>query len=287
MRGAAASIVALAGLALAAPAHGHHSLMVNEVAASAGSSADFVELQMYRQGQNGVATTELDVYSPIGIKQSFALTYEAPSGLDQSTILIGSGGVPADFTFAGLGTALQPSGGAVCFPEASPPDCVGWGSLTGASLPFPGAGALAQAIPEGLSLARNHARGCATSLDAPDDTNSSAADLTLGAPTPRPNSSAPTELECVPCDGVNATIVGTDAKEKLRGTAGPDVFAAKAGADTVIGLGGDDLLCGEIGKDVLKGGAGRDRLIGGRGRDTCPKKKGDTVRSCEEPKPRR
>ena len=48
--------------------------MVNEVAASTGSSVDFVELQMYRQGQNGVAATQLDVYSPLGVKQSFDLT---------------------------------------------------------------------------------------------------------------------------------------------------------------------------------------------------------------------
>ena len=217
------------------------------------------------------------------MKQSFDLATEPPNGRDQSTILIGAGGVPADFTFAGLGAALQPSGGAVCFAEATPPDCVGWGTLTGASLPFPGAGPLAPAIPDGLSLTRTHARGCANALDAADDTNSSAADLSLGAPTPRPNSAMPTEFECVPCGGVTATIVGTDEKETLRGTAGPDVIAAKAGADTVIGLGGRDILCGEIGKDVLKGGKGRDRLIGGRGRDRCPVKKGDKARSCEEP----
>jgi hypothetical protein len=279
-------IGALAALAVTAPAHGHHSLMVNEVAASAGSSSDFVELQMYRQGQNGVAGTTLDVYNSLGAKQSFTLASEPPNGRDQSTILFGAGGVAgADFTFAALGPALEPAGGAVCFSEATPPDCVGWGTFTAApSLPFPGAGPLAPAIPEGLSLARTHARGCATSLDAPDDTNSSAADLSLGTPTPRPNSATPTEFECVPCGGVTATIVGTDAKETLTGTAGPDVIAAKAGADTVIGLGGDDVLCGEIGKDVLKGGAGRDRLIGGRGRDACPGARKDLRRSCEAPK---
>lgn len=279
LAGALAALLALPGGAAA-----HHSVMINEVAASGGTAADFVELQTYRQGQNGVAATQLDVYPQLGPVVSFELTAEVPNGTDQSTILIGASGVAgADFTFPGLGSAMTGAGGAVCFAEATPPDCVGWGSFTVApALPFPGAGPLAAAIPEGLSLARTHARGCATALDAADDTNSSAADLALGAPTPQPNAATPSEFECTPCGGVDATIVGTDGKETIRGTAGRDVIAAKAGADTLIGLGGDDILCGDIGKDVLKGGKGRDLLIGDRGSDTCAGGPGkDVRRSCE------
>ncbi len=67
--------LALAGalaalLALPAGAAAHHSLMVNEVAASGGTAADFVELQTYRQGQNGVAATQLDVYPQLGPSSS-------------------------------------------------------------------------------------------------------------------------------------------------------------------------------------------------------------------------
>jgi hypothetical protein len=46
-------------------------------------------------------------------------------------------------------------------------------------------------------LIRTISRGCATTLDASDDTNS-AADFTLGAGTPRNNSMAPTEAACPP-----------------------------------------------------------------------------------------
>jgi Ca2+-binding RTX toxin-like protein len=65
------------------------------------------------------------------------------------------------------------------------------------------------------------------------------------------------------CDGMPATIVGTDAGETLTGTPGDDVFAALGGPDVVQGLGGDDVICGDDGGDVLLGGPGADRLLGG------------------------
>jgi hypothetical protein len=148
---------------------------------------------------------------------------------------------------------LTPAGGAVCLPEANPPDCVSWGNFAGA-LPFPGAGTPAPAIPEGLSLTRTTARGCALGLDKADDSNDSAADFSLGSPTPRPNSAPPLGRACIPCGGRDATLVGTEAKDVLRGTRGRDVIAGLSGADTIRGRGGDDVLCGGIGKDVLRGG---------------------------------
>jgi hypothetical protein len=45
------------------------------------------------------------------------------------------------------------------------------------------------------SLIRTISRGCATALDAADDTNS-AADFSLGAGSPRGNSATPTETPC-------------------------------------------------------------------------------------------
>ena len=273
---------AIAALAAPAGAPAHHSLLVNEVAAGAGTTGDFVELQMYRQGQNGIAGTQLDVYGALGVKESFELTYEVPNGLEQSTILIGAAGVEADYIFPALGAALQPTGGAACFAEATPPDCVAWGAFNGSALPFPGAGVPAPGIPEGLSLTRTHARGCASALDEDDDTNNSSSDLSFGAPSPRPNSLPPAEFACVPCGGLTATIVGTDGKETIRGTNGDDVIAAGAGADKVYGYRGNDVLCGDIGKDLLKGGKGRDRMIGGHGSDKCVGGRGrDVRRSCE------
>ena len=282
-----AALLALMGASLVPSiADAHHSIFVREVRASAITpDAAFVELQTYRQGQNTIGGSQLVFYDQTGVAQTpFTLTAGVPNAESQRTMLIGAPGVAgADYTFAGLGAALSPAGGAVCLNEAAPPDCVSWGAFSGGSmLPFPGAGTPAAAIGEGLSLTRTIARGCALGLDPEDDSDSSAADLALGAPTPSPNAAKPTERDCVPCGGTDATIIGTDGKETIRGTKGPDVIAAQAGADKVKGLGGNDVLCGGIGKDVLVGGAGRDRLIGERGRDTCKGGKGrDSRKSCE------
>jgi Ca2+-binding RTX toxin-like protein len=286
MRFGAVLATAAAIAAVVPPAQAHHSLLVREVRASALSpDSAFVELQAYRQGQNDVTGAQLIAYDQTGIDQTpFTFTGAAANAQSQRTVLAGGPGVAgADFTFAGLGAALSPSGGAVCLPEATPPDCVSWGAFSGSSLlPFPGAGAPAPAIGEGLSLTRTIARGCALGLDPEDDSESSAADFSLGPPTPRPNSVVPTERDCVPCGGSDATLIGTDGRDKLKGTSGRDVIAALAGADAIRGLGGNDVLCGGIGKDLLIGGAGRDRLLGARGHDSCRGGKGsDSSSSCE------
>jgi len=57
--------------------------------------------------------------------------------------------------------------------------------------------ALPGANLDGQSLIRTISRGCATSLDTADDTNS-AADFSLGTGTPRNNSSPITENVCPP-----------------------------------------------------------------------------------------
>lgn len=65
------------------------------------------------------------------------------------------------------------------------------------------------------------------------------------------------------CDGLPATIVGTDGPDTLTGTDGDDVIAGLGGGDAIDGLGGDDVICGDSGADVLRGGPGADRLYGG------------------------
>ena len=65
------------------------------------------------------------------------------------------------------------------------------------------------------------------------------------------------------CQGVRATIVGTDGHDDLVGTSGHDVIQAGAGRDDVQAMGGRDLVCGGSGQDTLNGGAGRDAVYGG------------------------
>jgi Ca2+-binding RTX toxin-like protein len=69
------------------------------------------------------------------------------------------------------------------------------------------------------------------------------------------------------CGGKTATIVGTQKRDKIKGSPGPDVIAGLRGADTIRGLKGNDRLCGGKGPDTLIGGKGFDRLRGGPGAD--------------------
>jgi hypothetical protein len=113
-----------------------------------------------------------------------------------------------------------------------------------------------------------------------------------GCPTDASTQAACTPAPSARCDGRKATIVGTDAAEKLRGTFGKDVIYAGGGDDAVVGAGGDDVICGGGGADLLRGNAGKDRLVGGGGKDklvgggakdTCEGGPGkDLGKSCEK-----
>jgi len=69
------------------------------------------------------------------------------------------------------------------------------------------------------------------------------------------------------CAGRRATIVGTNGKDKLKGTKHRDVITAGGGKDTVKGMRGNDVICGGKGNDKLLGGPGNDKLRGGNGND--------------------
>jgi Ca2+-binding RTX toxin-like protein/pimeloyl-ACP methyl ester carboxylesterase len=69
------------------------------------------------------------------------------------------------------------------------------------------------------------------------------------------------------CEGLPATLVGTDGDDNLTGTAGPDVIVALGGDDTVYGLGGDDTICLGDGDDKAWGNAGADTILGEAGND--------------------
>ncbi len=86
----------------------------------------------------------------------------------------------------------------------------------------------------------------------------------------------------VTCNGLPATIAGTEANEVIPGTAGPDVIHGLGGNDRIRGLGGDDVICGGNGRDTLQGGAGADLLDGGADSDKCDGGSGsDSATNCE------
>ncbi len=205
---------ACVGIALAASAFAatsasaaFHLMKVSEVfpgtAANAGDDA-FIELQMFDAGQNQVAGHKVDYYTQTGtLLGSSTLTANVANGETQRTVLLGdtlAAGSP-DTVNQFLGDALFPGtagGGAVCFPDASPVDCVSFGNFTGAAM-LPGASGTpiaAAGIPAGSSISRSITPNCATLLEPADDTDNSAADFTVTTPSPRNNSVTPTEVAC-------------------------------------------------------------------------------------------
>lgn len=198
--GLATAIVTLFGLLLAPTAGASFHLMkVREIylGSAAAPESKYVELQMYSSGQNFVQGHSLRTYSASGgLIGTSTFGANVASGNNQSTILIATQQAAEEFGVAPDATLLEAkkllaSGGGACWEGL---DCVTWGSFDGA-LPSL-AGSPAPAPPAGSALGRTIARGCATALDSADDTDSGAADFGLLAPTPRPNSVAPSEVGC-------------------------------------------------------------------------------------------
>jgi hypothetical protein len=236
--------LALAGLALLAPpaSASYHLMSIREVATDpAGADSSYIELQMYSPGQNFVSGHAVTFYTATGsLLATFSLTTNVPNGDSQRTILIGdtlTAGTP-DFTYPALGDAILTygPGGAACWDTI---DCVSWGNFTGnASLPS-SAGTPAPAIPLTNSLQRKITPGCATLLEAGDDTNNSSADFALASPSPRNNAFTPPETACTGGTGDNkppdtqitkqpkAKTTKTTAKFKFTSTEANSTFKCK------------------------------------------------------------
>jgi hypothetical protein len=181
-----------------------HEISIREVYAGSAlePSTEYVELQMWRSGQNLVGTHVLRTYGAGGGEvKANVLPSNVPGEANQSTILIATSeaashfGVTPDATLSPSGQ-LDPSGGAVCWESI---DCVSWGNFSG-SLPSP-AGTPATAVPNEMALRRTIAPGCATLLEPTDDRDNSAIDLSAVFPAPRPNSSTPSEHPCASTAG--------------------------------------------------------------------------------------
>jgi hypothetical protein len=201
---------ALFALAFASAARADDSqIKISEVYTDAtAGTGDFVELQLAAPGQQITAGHTLRTYLPNG---NPIVSADFPAATIQSTnnatVLIGWGGNPtADFT-VGASFNIPPVGGAVCLLASAfnvlpgtPIDCVSWGTFAGnsnAQYPSSAAGTAGPGpLGAALSLNRSKAANCATLLDPADDTNNSAADFFLSAPTPRNNGVFPTESAC-------------------------------------------------------------------------------------------
>jgi hypothetical protein len=281
LRAIAGAAVTSCLVAAAPAAADHHLTKVNEVFPGTPSAPDkaFIELKMTADGQNLMSGHPVVVYGPTGVvEDSFVIPGNVALGQSQRTVLVGDIDVTnRDFLNNALGTNIAYAGGAVCFTDAIPPDCVAWGSFSAPGvLPAPvGAPVAPGGIPGAGTNASSIVRtaigaGCATALDEADDRNDSATEFSVtDAESPENNAKQPVETVCAPppCGGKAVTTSGTPGADKLKGTKGADVIAGLGGRDRISGLGGNDVICGGPGKDTLLGGPGKDRLLGQAGAD--------------------
>jgi hypothetical protein len=286
------AIAVAAGAAFASSAGAsYHLTQIRQIHPSTGMfGGEWVELQMPASGENQVSGKVIRTFFGDGNQSSLYVIGTgpgphpgAPNGQNQRTILISNlfapMGVDADFVAPAGALEMTGMDGAVCYtendnPTYTPIDCVSYGNFTG-TLP---AGTPAVATPFESTLERGITRGCATALDAADDTNNSSADFALSTRPPRNNSAAPTEVLCPTtaaaptppptCAGKPVTIAGTIGDNTLAGTPRADVIAGLGGNDVIKGLAGNETICGGTGKDRLLGGGGNDKLLGEAGKDT-------------------
>ena len=204
-RGIALAFVVGAVLATAAPAHAdHHFIKIREYypGLAATSNDVFLELQMYAAGQNVLSGHQFWVYDSTDTPPEPSVHQlnpgpPLPNAQNQRSVLIGGSNVPGrDYPEE---FQHDPAGGAICFVSTSgfgQIDCVEWG--VGDPVVDAGNPAAPTGIPDGQSLNRSIAPGCATLLEDSDDTNDSATDFALGRrrrattrpPRPRPTARA-------------------------------------------------------------------------------------------------
>ena len=208
MRAGRLLTIATAALLLIAPAaHAdHHLIKIREVFPGTAAAFDkaFVELRMVAPGQNFVNGRAITIYNSAGtLVNTTVMSGNVPNGQNNRTILLGDIDVTNRDYPANIGTLISPAGGAVCFPDASPPDCVAWGSFSNpGALPGPvGTNVAPGGIPASgttaSALVRDMSAGCPTFLEPLDDTDDSLADFdVVDAETPEANGDPPTTAKC-------------------------------------------------------------------------------------------
>lgn len=226
------AVVAVAALLVPATATASfHLIKVREVYPGA-SNDSYVVLQMLFAGENAVGNHSLRLYDASGgtiDTFTFSPGYVAPNGSHgNNTILVGDTGVagtsgvaPDDHTQAGLN--IPAAGGAVCWLDGSPPDCVSWGNFNGTLPSTAGTPASSGGVTAGKALRRSIASGCATYLESTDDTNSSAADFREQDPVPRNNAAVPSEKLC---PALPNTTIGEKPPNPTNSTGASFTFTA-------------------------------------------------------------
>ena len=228
--GAVAVLTVVAGLAsLASPAGAtFHDVQIRALFRGPVANTGFIELQMTSAGQNFVSGQNVRVYTATAMTNTaFPIPGNVGIGQNQRTILIGDTATAnsPDFVTSAIFTTMNnlAAGGALCYGTI---DCVSWGSFTGDALLPVSAGTPSGPLLTNQVTARTITRGCATALDAADDTNNSAADFgyVVGFQF-RNNAATPTETVCPTTTPSKKKKCKKKRKKKGGGT--KDASAAK------------------------------------------------------------
>ena len=216
-RTALAGVLALGvtGLLASSATASFHLTKIREVHRGTDPAHSWAMLQLPADGEGFLMNHYVSFRSADGqIQGDHLITTNTGFNLNQRTYLVGGSAVPGTDS-PGADDQIVNQDGAVCYETGAGGsgglDCVSWGAFAGNVTPLSSlAGNPAPALAVGQSLVRTIARGCATALDAPDDTDNSAADFSIGTPIGRNNAATPTEKACT------ATPPGTIKKKKCK-----------------------------------------------------------------------
>jgi hypothetical protein len=181
-----------------------HLMKISEVFPGTPAAPDkaFIELRMVASGQNLVGGHAVTVYDAAATPVlTVPMTSDVANAQNNRTVLLGDIDVGNRDFNANLGVTMAASGGAVCFADASPPDCVAWGNFAGA---LPGVvgtpvapGGIPGVMTAGSSITRDISAGCPTFLEAVDDTGDSLADFDVTeTETPEANHDPVSTTDC-------------------------------------------------------------------------------------------
>lgn len=231
---------AILGLLLfAAPASAtFHLIKIREVYPA--GAASYVELQLLENGEYQVGGHHLVSYDSAGnITDDFILPSNvSATSRANSTALVAGSGYEAAFPGGPSPDELDSSmnlsatGGAVCWIEGDPPDCVAWGDFTG---PFPahlppllvGDPVSPGGVTADKALLRTIEPFCSTFLEGRDDSDDSADDFSEQDPNPRSNASAISETRCI----VPETVIDTKPPSPTSATSASFTYHALEAVD--------------------------------------------------------
>jgi hypothetical protein len=186
-----------------------HLNLIREVFGGTADAPDaqYVELQMWANGQNFVSGKPIIVYDSTDTEVArFEFTDDAANGLDQSSILVATPEAEALFGVEAeleMTAAIPPGGGKLCFDGI---DCVAWGTFPAGDITTGNPYSPSIGLPTGEAIVRDISDGDPNKLEGADDTDDSAADFDAGQALPTNNAGGTGHLPGEPAPDNEAPV---------------------------------------------------------------------------------